>query len=94
MGGKDRPAQARRIRLAHQAGGRRRPTGTCWIHAKFFARRNSKQRSLGLRPDEGLVQGDSSGLLGWLRIKVHREGQRRRPAELIERVTGSKPDRP
>ena len=28
----------------------------------------------------------------WLRTKVHREGQRYRPAELIERVTGSKPD--
>ena len=42
--------------------------------------------------DEAFTQGDSSGLLAWLRSKVHREGQRRRPAELIEHITGSKPD--
>ena len=42
--------------------------------------------------DQAFAAGDYSGLLVWLREKVHREGQRYRPAELIERVTGSKPD--
>jgi len=31
-------------------------------------------------------------LLEWLRAKVHRQGQRYRPAALIERVTGRRPD--
>ena len=42
--------------------------------------------------DEAFAQGDYSGLLAWLRAKVHSEGQRYRPAELIEHITGSKPD--
>ncbi len=42
--------------------------------------------------DDALAQGDSHGLLGWLRKKIHRQGQRYRSAELIERVTGSPPD--
>ena len=42
--------------------------------------------------DEVFARGDTSDLLGWLRTKVHRQGQRRRPTELIEHVTGSKPD--
>ncbi len=56
--------------------------------AQLFAKAQADLGGL----DEALAQGDSSGLLGWLRTKVHREGQRRRPAELIEHVTGSKPD--
>ena len=36
--------------------------------------------------------GMTLGLLGWLRAKVHSQGQRYRPAELIEHITGSKPD--
>ena len=42
--------------------------------------------------DESFTRGDYSGLLGWLRTKVHSQGQRYRPAELIEHITGSKPD--
>jgi carboxypeptidase Taq len=42
--------------------------------------------------DEAFARGDSSGLLTWLRAKIHRKGQRWRAAELIEQVTGSKPD--
>ncbi len=34
--------------------------------------------------DESFARGDYSGLLGWLRTKVHSQGQRYRPAELIE----------
>jgi carboxypeptidase Taq len=37
-------------------------------------------------------RGDFSGLLGWLRDKVHRHGQRYRAADLVRRVTGSPPD--
>jgi carboxypeptidase Taq len=42
--------------------------------------------------DDAFARGDFHGLLGWLREKVHRQGQRHRPATLIERVTGSRPD--
>jgi carboxypeptidase Taq len=42
--------------------------------------------------DEPFARGDFSGLLGWLREKVHTHGQRFRPANLIEHITGSKPD--
>jgi carboxypeptidase Taq len=41
--------------------------------------------------DEPFGRGDYGGLLGWLRAKVHSQGQRLRPADLIEHVTGSKP---
>ena len=34
----------------------------------------------------------SRELLAWLRDHVHRHGQRYRPASLIERVTGARPD--
>lgn len=40
----------------------------------------------------GLSRGDASGLLGWLREKVHRHGQRYRSAALVERVTGRPPE--
>ena len=42
--------------------------------------------------DEPFARGDFTGLLGWLRQKVHSHGQRFRPAALIEQITGSKPD--
>jgi carboxypeptidase Taq len=42
--------------------------------------------------DQLFARGDYSGLLGWLRAKVHSHGQRYRSAALIERITGSKPD--
>jgi carboxypeptidase Taq len=41
--------------------------------------------------DGALARGDYQGLLGWLREKIHRQGQRYRPSALIERVTGSPP---
>jgi carboxypeptidase Taq len=41
--------------------------------------------------DEPFGRGDYAGLLGWLRTKVHSQGQRSRPAALIEQITGSKP---
>jgi len=41
--------------------------------------------------DLAFARGDFSGLLSWLRTKVHREGQRYRPAKLIERITGFRP---
>jgi carboxypeptidase Taq len=42
--------------------------------------------------EEAFAHGDYQSLLAWLRHNVHREGQRRRPAQLIEHVTGNKPD--
>jgi carboxypeptidase Taq len=42
--------------------------------------------------DESFARGDFHSLLDWLRDKIHREGQRYRPAVLIEHVTGSRPD--
>ncbi len=56
--------------------------------AQLFARAQADLGGL----DQAFAQGDYSGLLAWLRAKVHRQGQRYRPAELIEQVTGSKPD--
>jgi carboxypeptidase Taq len=37
-------------------------------------------------------RGDFAGLLGWLREKVHRQGQRYPAAQLIEVATGAPPD--
>jgi carboxypeptidase Taq len=56
--------------------------------AQLFAQAQSDLGDL----DHSLGQGDFSGLLDWLRTKVHREGQRYRSADLIEQITGSKPD--
>ncbi len=42
--------------------------------------------------DTAFAQGDFVGLLGWLREKIHHQGQRYRAADLIRRVTGSPPD--
>ena len=56
--------------------------------AQLFAQAQADLGSL----DEVFALGDYHGLLTWLRTKVHSEGQRRRSAELIEHITGSKPD--
>jgi carboxypeptidase Taq len=37
-------------------------------------------------------RGDFSALLTWLRTNVHQHGHRYRPAQLVERVTGSPPN--
>jgi carboxypeptidase Taq len=42
--------------------------------------------------DEAFARGEFSGLLGWLRAKLHTQGQRYRSAALIEHITGSAPD--
>jgi carboxypeptidase Taq len=42
--------------------------------------------------DEQFARGDFSGLLGWLRDKVHGHGSRFHAAQLIEQATGSAPD--
>jgi carboxypeptidase Taq len=42
--------------------------------------------------DDTFARGDFLGLFGWLREKIHRQGQRYRSTPLIERVTGSRPD--
>jgi carboxypeptidase Taq len=42
--------------------------------------------------DDAFARGEFHGLLGWLREKIHSQGQRYRSARLIERVTGSRPD--
>jgi carboxypeptidase Taq len=56
--------------------------------AQLFAQAQTELGGL----DQGFAEGDYRALLAWLRAKVHREGQRRRPADLIEHITGSKPD--
>ncbi len=55
--------------------------------AQLFAKAQSELGGL----DEAFARGDFTPLLDWLRAKVHRQGQRYRPATLIEHVTGSKP---
>ncbi|MCC6627138.1 MAG: carboxypeptidase M32, partial [Chloroflexi bacterium] len=42
--------------------------------------------------DDRLAGGDTATLLGWLRERIHRPGRLYRPAELIERATGTPPD--
>jgi carboxypeptidase Taq len=37
---------------------------------------------------EELAQGETGGLLGWLRRRIHAEGNKYLPVELIRRVTG------
>jgi carboxypeptidase Taq len=56
--------------------------------AQLFARADADLGGL-----EGpFARGDFGGLLGWLRERVHGEGQRYPAARLIERATGSPPD--
>ena len=42
--------------------------------------------------DAQFARGDFAGLLGWLRDRVHRHGQRYPAAVLVERATGAPPD--
>jgi carboxypeptidase Taq len=39
--------------------------------------------------DRAIARGDFSGLLGWLRQNIHRQGQRLRAGDLIRQATGS-----
>ncbi|HXI20879.1 MAG TPA: carboxypeptidase M32, partial [Gemmatimonadales bacterium] len=47
-------------------------------------------RDLG-DPDAAFARGEFTGLLDWLRQKVHRQGQRYPVRELLRRATGSRP---
>ena len=42
--------------------------------------------------DAQFARGDFTGLLGWLRDRVHRHGQRYTAADLVRRATGAPPD--
>jgi carboxypeptidase Taq len=42
--------------------------------------------------DDQIRRGDFANLLGWLRDKIHRHGNKFKPQELVEKVTGSKID--
>ena len=42
--------------------------------------------------DTQFARGDFTGLLGWLRERVHRHGQRYTAADLVRRATGALPD--
>jgi carboxypeptidase Taq len=42
--------------------------------------------------EDRFARGDFAGLLGWLRERVHRHGQRYPAAKLVETATGSPPD--
>ncbi len=52
--------------------------------AQFFAR---AERDLGDQ-EENFSRGDFGALLGWLREKIHRQGKRYRPRQLVQAVTG------
>lgn len=56
--------------------------------AQFFDKAST---DLGDLP-AAFAKGDFSGLLAWLREKIHRQGQLYRAADLAKRVTGSEPD--
>lgn len=52
--------------------------------AQFFA-----QAAKDVGPlDEQFERGEFTGLLGWLREKIHQQGQRYTARELVEKVTG------
>jgi carboxypeptidase Taq len=53
--------------------------------AQFFATASAELPTL----EAEFVRGDYSGLLGWLRAKIHSHGQRFRAAELARRVNGA-----
>lgn len=42
--------------------------------------------------EAGFARGEFAPLLEWLRAKIHRQGQRYRSADLVEFVTGNRPD--
>ncbi len=52
--------------------------------AQFFARAETELGSL----DEAFVQGSFAPLLTWLREKIHRQGRRYWPRQLVQMVTG------
>jgi len=56
--------------------------------AQFFAR---AERDLG-DLEAAFARGDFGALLGWLREKIHRQGNRYRPRELVKAVTGEDPN--
>jgi carboxypeptidase Taq len=56
--------------------------------AQFFTKATA---DLGDLPGS-FSRGDYSGLLNWLRDKIHKHGQRYRAADLAQRVTGSPPE--
>ena len=56
--------------------------------AQLFA---AAERAIGPL-EESFAQGNFRTLREWLRENVHRHGKRYKPAEIIERVTGSAPD--
>ena len=56
--------------------------------AQLFAKATADLPGL----EEGLARGDSADLLSWLRDKVHRQGQRHAPTDLIERAVGGPVD--
>src|SRR5262249_44162345 len=56
--------------------------------AQLFAQAQAELGDL----DQAFALGDYHALLDWLRVKVHRQGQRRRSVDLIEQITGVKPD--
>ncbi len=55
--------------------------------AQLFAKANETLVNL----EETLTQGDSKRLLAWLREKIHRQGSRFLPNDLIEAATGALP---
>lgn len=56
--------------------------------AQFFAKAQAEIPGL----EESFAKGDFSPLLTWLREKIHRFGKTYDPIDLIEKVTGEKPD--
>ena len=56
--------------------------------AQLFARARDELGGL----DPAFARGEFGDLLGWLRAKVYRQGQRYPSAQLIEQVTGARPD--
>jgi carboxypeptidase Taq len=56
--------------------------------AQLFARAREELGDL----DAAFARGDFAGLLDWLRSRIHRQGRRYRPAQLIEHATGAPPD--
>ncbi|MCC7477844.1 carboxypeptidase M32 [bacterium] len=54
------------------------------LSAQLFDKARSEISGL----DSAMAQGDFSGLLAWLREKIHRQGGRWLPAELVQRACG------
>ena len=48
-----------------------------------------KFRAVNPDVDEQIRRGDFSGLLSWLRVKIHQHGRKYEPQELVKRVSGS-----